>query len=216
MKQIAIDGPAGSGKSTVAKILAKKLNLLYVNTGSMFRAYALHIIQKKLDYQNIDVLKAMLLDVDITLDGDKVFLNSTNVANLINSPIVASLTSKIAIIPEVRAKCLLDQQRIAANHDVIMDGRDIGTIVLPNADIKIFLIASAKIRAQRRLEELQDKNNGIKYQYQDILKDIEMRDSKDINRVIAPLKRADDAIVLDTSSLSIDEVVRVIEQLYNK
>ncbi len=215
MRQIAIDGPAGSGKSTVAKILAKNLNLLYVNTGSMFRAYALYIIQKELDYQNMDILKKMLSYVNVVLEGDKVFLNQVNVASLICSPKVAALTSEIATIPEVRAKCLFDQQQIASNQDVIMDGRDIGTVVLPQADLKIFLIASPEVRAQRRLEELQEGNDNQEYQFKKILEEIKTRDLNDSNRLIAPLKQADDAIALDTSNLSVTEVVQAIEKLYN-
>jgi cytidylate kinase len=206
---IAIDGPAGAGKSTIAKLAAAKLGYIYVDTGAMYRTIALYVIENKVDYDNEEKLCAALGDIRIEIrytDGEQhVILNGTDVSGEIRREEVGNMASTVATKKSVREKLLNLQREIADKNDVIMDGRDIGTFVLPGAECKIYLTASVKVRAKRRFDELAAK--GENPDLDKIEADIEKRDYQDMNREIAPLKQADDAIYLDSSDMSIQEVV---------
>lgn len=209
---IAIDGPAGAGKSTIAKLVARKLGYIYVDTGAMYRAIALYLMKNQIDADNdSNVAKAcdnIQIDIEYINTTQHVYLNGENVSEDIRQEQVGNIASKAAAKKSVRDKLLQLQRDIAASKDVIMDGRDIGTFVLPNAEIKIYLTASVEIRAKRRYEQL-----AAKGEIPDISKiesDIEQRDYQDMNREIAPLKKAEDAVYLDTSNMSIDEVIKFI------
>ncbi|GAB7232444.1 MULTISPECIES: (d)CMP kinase [Facklamia] len=208
--QIAIDGPAASGKSTVAKILASKLKATYIDTGAMFRAVTLYLLKQEGLITRVELWDKKLADIDIQLEmtefGQKVFLNQEDVTEAIRSQEVSRQVSKVAADLKVREYLLKEQRRLAKNQDVVMDGRDIGTTVLPQADYKFFLIASSRVRAQRRFDEL-SKNGHRPISIDQIEKDIQARDEYDRNRKYAPLKKAEDAIEIDTSNMTIDEVV---------
>lgn len=208
--QIAIDGPAASGKSTVAKILARKLKATYIDTGAMFRAVTLYLLKQEGLITRVELWDQKLADIDIQLEmtefGQKVFLNQEDVTEAIRSQEVSRQVSKVAADLKVREYLLKEQRRLAKNQDVVMDGRDIGTTVLPQADYKFFLIASSRVRAQRRFDEL-SKNGHRPISIEQIEKDIQARDEYDRNRKYAPLKKAEDAIEIDTSNMTIDEVV---------
>lgn len=208
--QIAIDGPAASGKSTVAKILASKLKATYIDTGAMFRAVTLYLLKQEGLITRVELWDQKLADIDIQLEmtefGQKVFLNQEDVTEAIRSQEVSRQVSKVAADLKVREYLLKEQRRLAKNQDVVMDGRDIGTTVLPQADYKFFLIASSRVRAQRRFDEL-SKNGHRPISIEQIEKDIQARDEYDRNRKYAPLKKAEDAIEIDTSNMTIDEVV---------
>ena len=212
---IAIDGPAGAGKSTIAKTLAKELNYIYVDTGAMYRAMALYMIEQKTDIQNLDAVRTACGDISIDIqycDGEQqVILNGRNVNGFIRTEAVSEMSSKISAIPEVREKLLSLQRSLAAASNVIMDGRDIGTHVLPQADVKIFLTADAHVRAVRRYEEFIAK--GIECTLENVEREVIERDERDMNRAIAPLKQAEDAVRVDTSAMNIDEVVCHLKQL---
>lgn len=212
---IAIDGPAGAGKSTIAKMLAKELNYIYVDTGAMYRAMALYMIEQKTDIQNPEAIKAACAAITIDIqysDGEQqVILNGRNVNGFIRTEAVSEMSSKISAIPEVREKLLSLQRSLAAASNVIMDGRDIGTHVLPQADVKIFLTADAHVRAVRRYEEFIAK--GIECTLENVEREVIERDERDMNRAIAPLKQAEDAVRVDTSAMNIDEVVCHLKQL---
>lgn len=209
--QIAIDGPAGSGKSTIAKLVAQKLKLTYIDTGAMYRAITWKVQAKKLDLQNQVALKEFLehtnLELQQTGTGQKVLCDGIDVTVAIRSLEVTALVSEVSALPQVR-KYLVQEQQKYAKKNVIMDGRDIGTTVLPFATYKFYLIAKPEIRAERRLLELQAK--GIVTDYQQVLEDIVRRDAADSNRLLSPLRKAADALEIDTSNLSIAEVVAVI------
>lgn len=211
MTNIAIDGPAGAGKSSVSKAVANKLGFLYIDTGALYRAigYYFKINNFNLTDENIS-FKLSDLSVELKyIDGTQyVFLNGENISDYIRTPEISSYASKISTIKEVRAFLLNTQREIAKKNNCIMDGRDIGTVVLPKADLKIFLTASAEIRAKRRI--LQLKENGVIREYNEILEDIIERDKRDMYRAEAPLKKAEDAVLLDTSKMSEDEVVEKI------
>ncbi len=212
MINIAIDGPAGAGKSTVAKALATRLGYIYVDTGALYRTVAVHLIDNKIDETDektvSDSLKNITVDMKHFDDGQHVFLGEKDVTDIIRTPEISMIASTASKVPDVR-KFLFDLQLdFAKNNNVIMDGRDIGTVVLPNAQVKIFLTASAKERAKRRVLDL--KSKGTDVDFETVLKDITDRDYQDANREIAPLKPADDAVYLDTSSLEFDEVVEEI------
>ena len=204
---IALDGPSGSGKSTIANILAKKLKISYLNTGSMYRAVTLFFLEnniKKSDKIDIDLLRKINIDIK----GDKVFLNEKDVSDKIRNKEVTENVSWVSSIFLVR-KYLVDMQRkISQNKSIILDGRDIGTVVFPNAKYKFFLVASSEVRAKRRYEQ-----NEIDKSLEEIQKDIEKRDYLDSHREISPLKKAEDAIEIDSSNLTIDET---IEEIINK
>lgn len=209
---IAIDGPAGAGKSTIAKKVAAELGYIYVDTGAMYRALALYFIRQSIDAADEAAIAGALSGVSVCLvyqDGQQqVILNDENVTGSIRTEAVGNMASATSVYPVVRAKLLDLQRDMAANNDVIMDGRDIGTNILPNAEVKIYLTASSKERARRRALELTQK--GIACDVEAIEHDINERDERDKNREIAPLRQAEDAIYLDTSDMNIDEVVQTI------
>ncbi len=206
---IAVDGPAGAGKSTIAKLVAKKMNLIYVDTGAMYRAMALHMIKQGVDINNDAAVIAECFNADITIkyeDGIQVvYLNGENVNAFLRTEEVGNAASKTSVLPPLRARLLQLQQNLAKSSDCIMDGRDIGTCVLPNADVKIYLTASSEVRAKRRYDELTAK--GEVCDIAKIKADIEERDYRDMNRETAPLKQAEDAVLVDSSYMTIEEVV---------
>lgn len=210
---IAIDGPAGAGKSTIAKMVSAKLGYIYVDTGALYRTAALYITENNIPDENIE--KA-LESADISLkfiDGtQRVFLGGRDVSELIRTPEISMAASRTSAVPAVRVYLFETQKKIARENNVIMDGRDIGTVVLPDAEVKIFLTASAEERANRRYKELAEKPDCPPYE--DILKDIIQRDYQDMHRETAPLRKADDAVLVDTTNLdleqSAEEIVRII------
>ena len=211
---IALDGPSGAGKSTIAKAVAKRLEYVYVDTGALYRSIALYMSEHKVNTDNAGDVKSNLNDIELRLayiDGSqRVLLCGEDVSDKIRTPEISMGASKVSAIPAVREFLFDLQQNIAKENNIIMDGRDIGTVVLPNADVKIFLTASAEERAARRFKELQEK--GDKSTYDEVLADIKQRDYNDMHREIAPLKKADDAIEIDTTSLNLNESV---EMIYN-
>ena len=215
---VAIDGPAGAGKSTIAKAVAKKLNLIYVDTGAMYRAMALFMLRSGVDLQDTDKIIEKCKEADITIryeDGVQVvFLNGENVNAFLRTEEVGNGASAISPLPEVRRKLVELQHKLAAESDCIMDGRDIGTCVLPNAQTKIYLTASSEVRAKRRYDELTAK--GEKCDLRKIQADIEERNYRDMHREISPLKQAEDAVLVDTSDMSVDEVIEKIISLCMK
>lgn len=215
---IAIDGPAGAGKSTIAKAVAKNLGIIYVDTGAMYRAIGLLMLREKIDLSDKEsiIKKCNMADVTISYEGDLqvVVLNGENVNSYLRTEEVGNAASAISVIPEVRKKLVELQQKLAASKDCIMDGRDIGTCVLPNADLKIYLTASVEVRAKRRFEELMAK--GETCDLEKIKKDIEERDYRDMHRAASPLKQAADAILVDSSNLSIEQVIARILELSKK
>lgn len=215
---IAIDGPAGAGKSTIAKRLAKELSFLYVDTGAMYRAIALYLLRQKIDGRDEAGIRAACGQIRVELaysDGNQqVLLNGENVTGLIRTEEVGNMASVSAANPDVRAALLKLQRDLADREDVLMDGRDIGTNVLPNAQLKIYLTASVQTRAQRRFLELREK--GVPCQLKEIERDIQERDQRDMTREIAPLKQARDAVLVDTSQMTIDQVVAHIRKIYEE
>ena len=213
---IAIDGPAGAGKSTIAKMVAKELSFVYVDTGAMYRAMSLYFIRNNIDSADKEKIKNVCKDINVTIeyidDKQQVILNGENVTDLIRTEEVSNMTSAISVYSEVRQKLMDLQRKLAITRDVIMDGRDIGTTVLPNANIKIFLTADTKVRAKRRYLELTERKTSCNIE--EIEKDIIERDKRDMTRAISPLKQAEDAILVDTSNMSIDEVVAEIIKIY--
>lgn len=212
---IAIDGPAGAGKSTIAKIAAKTLGYIYVDTGAMYRSIALYMLQSDINIQDEALVSAACEGISIQLkyedDVQQVYLNGTNVSKEIRQEAVGKAASVVSVYPTVRKTLLGLQQDIAASEDIIMDGRDIGTCVLPNAQLKIYLTASVHTRAVRRYKELLEK--GQNCVLEEIEKDIEDRDYRDMHREIAPLKVAEDAVVIDSSEMNIEEVTNTIVSL---
>jgi len=215
---IAIDGPAGAGKSTIAKKLAKELGYVYVDTGAMYRAMAYYFWNNNIQADDIDAITTACPNVDVTItyeDGTQhVWLNGVDVSGKIRTEEVGKMASATSVYPVVRTKLVELQQQLAKKTDVIMDGRDIGTVVLPDADVKIFLTASSAIRAQRRFDELTAK--GMECNLQEIEKDIIERDYRDMNRETSPLKKAEDAVELDTSELDIDGVVAAMKKIIDE
>ncbi|MCR5544198.1 MAG: (d)CMP kinase [Eubacterium sp.] len=212
---IAIDGPAGAGKSTIARLAAKELGFVYVDTGAMYRAIALYLIDHDTNIEDETALKSALSQININIVYESgvqhVFLDLQDVSTEIRSEKVGNMASKSSALAPVREKLLDLQRDIAAKNDVIMDGRDIGTNILPNAELKIYLTASVDVRAKRRFDEL--VLHGEKPDLEDIKKGIEQRDYQDMNRDIAPLKQAEDAVLIDSSDLGIAEVVDKIVTL---
>ena len=215
---VAIDGPAGAGKSTIAKMVAKKLGFIYVDTGAMYRAMALHLLRKGIPATDSATISAACEDADITIryqNGEQVvLLNGENVNGLIRTEEVGNMASSSSTNGDVRKKLVSLQQKLAKTAEVIMDGRDIGTVVLPDADVKIYLTAGSDVRAKRRYDELTAK--GISCDLQKIEKDIIERDERDMNREISPLRQADDAVLVDSSYMTIEEVAEKIISLINK
>lgn len=208
---VALDGPAGSGKSTIAKMLAKKYNLTYLDTGAMYRMVSLDILNKKLDYTKEELVEENLKDIKLDIIDNKFILNGIDVSLDIRTPEVSNLVSKVSAIKSVRKAMVKLQREISNGKDVILDGRDIGTIVFPNADLKIFLVASAEERAKRRKKEFDEK--GIDITYDEVLKNILERDHIDSTREEGPLKKAEDAIEIDSSNLTIEECCNKISEL---
>lgn len=212
---IAIDGPAGAGKSTIARMLAGKLNYIYVDTGAMYRAVALHFLRRGTDMDDPKAIEEALSGISVGLAYEngvqKVLLDGEDVSGLIRTPEVSSMASIAAAKPAVRAKLLNLQREIAARDNVVMDGRDIGTVVLPDAAVKIFLTASSHVRALRRFNELPDPKPPLS----EIEKDIIERDHRDMTRKEAPLKQAADAVLVDSSDLTPEQVVLRIEEIAN-
>ncbi len=217
-KQIAIDGPAGAGKSTIAKKVAATLGFIYVDTGAMYRAMALYMIKEGINPGETNKIVDKCKSADITIkheNGEQVvYLNGENVNGLIRTEEVGNMASSVSVIGFVRQKLVELQQKLAAETDVVMDGRDIGTVVLPDADLKIYLTASSKVRAERRYKELTEK--GVSCNIDDIEKDIVERDYRDMHREISPLKQADDAVLIDSSNYTIEEVAKKIIDCYSK
>lgn len=211
---VAIDGPAGAGKSTIAKILAARFNLMYINTGSMYRAVTLYALENKIVPENISEICSLLHNLDMHFQGDNLIVNAEDITDKLTIPYISQNVSSYAAIPEVRERLVELQRNIAKKYDVVMDGRDIGTVVLKDAAFKFFLTAAAEERAKRRYEELLSK--GIEVNYQDILNDIIKRDYMDSHREVDPLRKAEDAIEIDSSFLSIEEVVDEMSKIINR
>lgn len=209
---IAIDGPAGAGKSSIAKLAAKKLSFVYIDTGAMYRTMAYYFLKNGIDIKDEKAAAEHCGEIEIRIayeNGDQqIFLNEINVSKEIRSEEVGNQASVVAAYGAVREKLVALQRQMAACTDVIMDGRDIGTVVLPGAELKIYLTASAAVRADRRYKELQEK--GVDCDRKKIEEDIILRDKQDMNREISPLKQAEDAVYLDSSDMTIDEVVQEI------
>lgn len=215
---IAIDGPAGAGKSTIAKQLAKELSFIYVDTGAMYRSMALYFMRNGIAKEDEAAISDACKTVEVYIayeNGEQqVLLNGENVSKEIRKEEVGKMASATSVYKEVRKKLVELQQKLAADKDVIMDGRDIGTCVLPNAQVKIYLTASVETRAERRYQELQEK--GAACDLEVIKKDIADRDYQDMHREISPLKQAEDAILVDSSDMGIEEVVETIKNIYRE
>ena len=207
--KIAIDGPAGAGKSTISKAAAKKLGFIYIDTGAMYRAVGLAAVRQGIDTTDTEGVTSILDDIEISISydesGQQIFLNGENVSTHIRLPEISVAASNVAVIPAVRLKLVELQRELAAHNDVLMDGRDIGTYVLPDAEVKIFLTASVEERAMRRYRELAEK--GIQADFDEVKADMEYRDKNDSEREFAPLKPAEDSIILDNTDLSLEQSV---------
>lgn len=217
-KSVAIDGPAGAGKSTIAKMVAKELGFIYVDTGAMYRAMALYMIQSGVDPSDSEKISKTCQSADITIrheNGEQVvYLNGENVNGLIRTEEVGNMASNSSVNGDVRKKLVELQQKLAETTDVVMDGRDIGTVVLPGADLKVFLTASSRVRAERRFKELTAK--GVQCDIDVIEKDIIERDYRDSHRENSPLMQAEDAVLVDSSDMTISEVADKIISLYRE
>lgn len=211
---VAIDGPAGAGKSTIAKLLGKKFNLMYINTGSMYRAVTLKALENKISSENIDALLKIIDSLEMHFENDDLIVNGENISDKICVPYISNNVSDYAAVPEVRARLVELQRKMADKYNVVMDGRDIGTVVLKNAPFKFYLTASAEERAKRRCDEFQTK--GLSIDYNQVLNDIIKRDYIDSHREINPLCKAEDAVEIDSSKLSIEEVVAVMGDYIEK
>lgn len=215
---IAIDGPAGAGKSTIAKEIARRLGFIYVDTGAMYRAMALYLLRANIAVTDTEGISKACKDADITIEyvngEQQVILNGKNVNTYIRTEEVGNMASASSVNKDVRLKLVELQRKLAAKTNVIMDGRDIGTYVLPDANIKIYLTASVNVRAHRRYNELKEKQ--ISCNLKEIEEDIISRDNRDMSREFAPLKRAHDAVLVDTSHMTIEEVIQTIISIYHK
>ncbi|MGL4803958.1 MAG: (d)CMP kinase [Cetobacterium sp.] len=208
---IALDGPAGSGKSTIAKVIAKNFGLTYLDTGAMYRMVALYILENNIDFNNVADVEKILNNIKVDIIDDKFILNGKDVSLEIRTPEVTKIVSPVSAIKAVRVKLVDLQREISKGKKVILDGRDIGTVVFPNADLKVFLVASPEERAKRRVKDYASK--GITEDFETVLKDILERDHTDSTRKESPLKKAEDAIEVDTSFLNIEESVQAISNL---
>ena len=212
---IAIDGPSGAGKSTLAKMLAKEFGFIYVDTGAIYRSVGLYVLRKGISSKDAEAVTNVLGEINIEMKYENgtqlMILNGEDVSGLIRTPEVSFYASDVSAMPNVRQFLLEMQRKIARENSVIMDGRDIGTVVLPNAEIKIFLTASAEARAYRRFLELKEK--GIETTYEEVLKDQKYRDENDSNRAIAPLKPAPDSIMVDTTDYNLQESAEIMKKL---
>lgn len=216
--QVAIDGPASSGKSTISKLIAKENHFLYLDTGAMYRVVTLAVLRNHISLEDYDAINELVQNIEIRFtmkDGKQsVFMNGEDVTDEIRSVEVTKNVSAVSALKEVRTRLVHLQQEIAENHSIIMDGRDIGTVVLPQAEIKIFLVASVEERAKRRYIENQEK--GIEMSYEELVEDIRRRDHIDSTRKESPLKKADDAIEIDTTTMTIEDVVKAVTALIQK
>ena len=215
---IAIDGPAGAGKSTIAKKLAKELGFVYVDTGAMYRSMGLYFLRKGVDGKDEATIQAGCPEISVSIQYEngeqQVLLNGENVSGLIRTEEVGKMASTISAYGFVRDTLTELQRNLARTQNVIMDGRDIGTCILPNADVKIYLTASVECRATRRYKELLGR--GVDANYDEIAADIAKRDEQDMNREVAPLRQAEDAVLVDSSDMNIDEVVEAIRKIYQE
>lgn len=213
--QIAIDGPAGAGKSTISKEVAKQLGFVYIDTGAMYRSVGLAALNAGVSTTSESALCSIIGDIDIEIRNNggtqRFFLNKNDVTDKIREPEVSVAASNVAVIPAVRLKLVELQRKMAESCNVVMDGRDIGTYVLPNAELKVFLTASVDERARRRFDELKQKNQNVTFD--EVKRDMEYRDKNDSEREFAPLKPADDSIILDSTNLTVEEVINRILQL---
>lgn len=207
---VTVDGPAGSGKSTIAKIIAKKYGFTYLDTGAMYRMIALYALENRIDLQDSKAIETMLKNTKLDIVGNQFFLNGKDVSDEIRTPRVSAIVSPVSAIKEVRVKLVDLQREISKGKSVILDGRDIGTVVFPSGDVKIYLVASPEERAKRRLKEYEEK--GVEADYESVLASIKERDFIDSTRKESPLKKAEDAHEIDSSTMSIDEVVEVISK----
>lgn len=209
---IAIDGPAGAGKSTIAKLVAKELGYIYVDTGAMYRGMAIYFLKQNIPSGDRDKIAETCKDANVSIGYEngvqQIYLNGENVTAMLREEAVGNMASLSSAVPEVREQLLSLQRNLAEKENVVMDGRDIGTNILPNADTKIYLTASVETRAKRRFLELQEK--GVDCNVEAIAQDIAERDSRDMNREIAPLRQAEDAVMIDSSDMTIEEVVQAI------
>ena len=213
---LALDGPAGAGKSTIARRVAKELSFIYVDTGAMYRAMALYLLRREVNKDDTEQIGNICQDAEISIEyqnGEQiVLLNDENVNSYLRTEEVGNMASVSSAVPRVREKLLSLQRKLARDMSVVMDGRDIGTTILPDADVKIYLTASSLTRAKRRYLELQEK--GTVCNLDEIQKDIEERDQRDMNREISPLRQAEDAVLVDSSDLTIQQVVDRILQIF--
>ena len=211
---VAVDGPAGAGKSTIAKLVAKEKGYIYVDTGAMYRGLAIHFLKKGISPEDKEAVAKACIDADVSIVYEngvqQVYLNGENITGMLRTEEVGNMASVSSAVPRVREKLLSLQRKLAKDMSVVMDGRDIGTTILPDADVKIYLTASSLTRAKRRYLELQEK--GTVCDLDNIQKDIEERDQRDMNREISPLRQAEDAVLVDSSDLTIEQVVdRILE-----
>ena len=216
--QVAIDGPASSGKSTISKLIAKENHFVYLDTGAMYRVVTLAVLRNKISIDDHEAIEKLVQTIEIGFsmqDGKQsVFMNGEDVTDEIRSVEVTRNVSAVSALKEVRTRLVHLQQEIAENHSIIMDGRDIGTVVLPQAEIKIFLVASVEERAKRRFIENQEK--GIEMSYEELVEDIRRRDHIDSTRKESPLRKAEDAIEIDTTTMTIEDVVKTVTALIQK
>ena len=215
---IAIDGPAGAGKSTIARALAKAMNAMYLDTGAMYRAFGLAMLRRGVDVNDAEALAAHAANMDINVDyvdgAQHIYIGSEDVTDAIRTPEISAAASATSAVAQVRAEMVALQQRIARGHNVVMDGRDIGTVVLPNATLKVYLTASPEVRARRRCIELEQK--GTPQPYAQVLKEIEERDWRDMHRAASPLTVAEGAVVVDTSDMNVEQSVATLRALAEK
>lgn len=217
---VAIDGPAGAGKSTMARAVAKDLGYVYVDTGAIYRTVGYYVTMCGIGPKDVDGVTRLIDDINVQISYDdegaqRMLLNGMDVTDEIRTPAMSDCASKLSTLKVVRDYLLEVQRELAKTHNVIMDGRDIGTVVLPKAEVKIFLTAAAEVRAQRRLKEYQEKGD-CKNTFASVLQDIRQRDERDMNRAIAPLKQAEDAVLLDTSEMSIDQSIEAMKNIINE
>ena len=214
MISVAIDGPGGAGKSTIARVAAERLGFIYVDTGAMYRTIGLYAVRQGVSPSDQEAVVALLPEIRLAIrfvEGEQhVFLNGEDVSEAIREPSISMAASQVSALPPVRNFLLELQRSFAKQYDVIMDGRDIGTVVLPKAQVKIFLTASAEVRAKRRLLQLQEK--GVPADYDTVLKELEQRDYQDSHRAVAPLRPSGDAVILDTSAMSLEESIQAVIQ----